>query len=145
MTDQFESTIGVFWSKVARVRSSMLRLQEALREVLKQHARRLMLQAEPIPEVKEQAEEQVRAVCNRLQAGLSAHGASQLPSNWDPDFDWRAAERLMTEFPSEWEEAEKLLASIEDAKVVSAWDAVKREVESLSDSWATVKEIKEQG
>ena len=119
----------------------MLRLQEALRDMLKQHAR----QSEPTPKVKEQAEEQIRVVCNRLKAGLSDHGYSQLPSNPDPDWDWKAANRLMEVFPLLWEEAEKLLASIEDAEVVSAWDAVKREVESLSDSWGEVKGIKEQG
>ena len=141
MVVQFESTMTTFWSKVARVQASMLCLQEALREVLKQHAH----QGEPTPKVKEQAEEQIRAVCNRLRAGLSAHGYSQLPSNQNPNWDWNAANSLMEAIPQEWEEAEKLLASIEDAEVVSAWDAVKHKMESLSDSWGKAKEIKEQG
>lgn len=130
-----------FWGQVALVRAATLHLHNALEQRIKQ----LMQQSEPVPDVLLSAQEQVRAVCNRLKAGLSAHRDSQLPSNQNPNWDWNAANRLMEVLPQKWEEAEKLLASIEDAEVVSAWDAVKREVESLSDSWGKAKEIKEQG
>jgi len=129
-----------FWGQVALVKVAALRLHNALEQRIRRHVR----QGEPVPDVLLDTQEQVRAVSNVIQERLSLHERI-LPSNLKLDMDRSVANGLMEVLPQKWEAAEKLLASIEDAGVVSAWDAVKREVESLSDSWGKAKEIKEQG
>ncbi len=132
---------GPFWVQVAQLQAVVLHLHA----VLEQHASRLGLQDKPIPDGVSDSQEQVRGVRNVLHGGLANHATSGRPSNLNPDWDWNAAKSLMDALPQSWGEAEEKLASVEDAKVVSAWGRVTREMESLSATWEKVKGLREQG
>ncbi len=130
-----------FWGQVAQLQAVVLRLHA----VLEKHARRLSQQDKPIPEGMTNSQEQVRTVCNVIRGRLSAHKDAFLPSNPNPDWDWGIADELMKVLPLSWENAEELLASVEDAEVVSVRGTAKRAMESLSATWEKVKGIREQG
>lgn len=130
-----------FWGQVAQLRAVVLHLHA----VLEQCARRLSQQDKPIPEGVTRSQKQVRTVCNVIRGRLNAHEDASLPSNLNPDWDWGIADELMVVLPQEWGQADKLLASVEDPEVVSAWGRVTREMESLSATWEKVKGLREQG
>lgn len=133
--------LDMFWVQVGQLQAVALRLHA----VLEQHARRLGLQDKPIPDGVTGSQEQVRTVCDMIRGRLNAHEDASLPSNLNPDWDWGIADELMKVLPREWGNAAKPLASVEDAKVASAWGAVKRAMESLFATWEQVKGIREQG